>query len=55
MAYSVYAVAAGTQIVWPLDENISSGQPIQQQVVVIAGARGYTHPATEIELSALLQ
>jgi hypothetical protein len=32
-------VTAGTKTVWPLDEDTSSGQPMQQQVLAIAGAR----------------
>ena len=31
--------AAGAQTVWQLDENTSSGQPMQQQVLAIAGVR----------------
>jgi len=30
-------VSAGAQTVWPLDENTGSGQPVQQQVLAIAG------------------
>jgi hypothetical protein len=32
-------VTAGTRTVWPLDENTSSGQPVQQQILAIAGVR----------------
>jgi len=32
-------VTAGTQTIWPLDENTGSGQPVQQQVLAIAGVR----------------
>jgi hypothetical protein len=32
-------VTTGAQTVWPLDENTSSGQPVQQQVLAIAGVR----------------
>ena len=32
-------VTVGAQTVWPLDENTSSGQSLQQQVLVIAGVR----------------
>jgi hypothetical protein len=32
-------VTVGAQTVWPLDENTSSGQPMQQQVLAIAGVR----------------
>ena len=32
-------VTVGAQTVWPLDENTSSGQSMQQQVLAIAGAR----------------
>jgi len=32
-------VTVGAQTVWPLDENTSSGQPMQQQVLAIAGLR----------------
>jgi len=32
-------VTVGVQTVWPLDENTSSGQPMQQQVLAIAGVR----------------
>ena len=32
-------VTVGAQTVWPLDENTSSGQPVQQQVLAIAGVR----------------
>lgn len=32
-------VTAGAQTVGPLDENTSSGQPVQQQVLAIAGVR----------------
>jgi len=32
-------VTAGAQTVWQLDENTSSGQPMQQQVLAIAGVR----------------
>lgn len=30
-------VTVGTQTVWPLDESTSAGQPLQQQVLAIAG------------------
>jgi hypothetical protein len=32
-------VTADAQTVWQLDENTSSGQPVQQQVLAIAGVR----------------
>ena len=32
-------VTAGAQTVWPLDENTGSGEPVQQQVLAIAGVR----------------
>jgi hypothetical protein len=32
-------VTAGAQTIWQLDENTSSGQPMQQQVLAIAGVR----------------
>ena len=32
-------VTVGAQTVWPLDENTSSGQSVQQQVLAIAGVR----------------
>jgi hypothetical protein len=32
-------VTAGAQTVWPLDENTSSGQPVQQQILAIADVR----------------
>jgi hypothetical protein len=32
-------VTVGAQTVWQLDENTSSGQPMQQQVLAIAGVR----------------
>jgi hypothetical protein len=38
-------VTAGAHTVWPLDENTSSGQPVQQQVLAIAGVRWPYPPA----------
>ena len=38
-AGSAMMPTAGAQTVWPLDENTSSGQPVQQQVLAIAGVR----------------
>jgi hypothetical protein len=32
-------VTVGTQTIWPLDANTTSGQPVQQQVLAIAGVR----------------
>jgi hypothetical protein len=32
-------ITVGAQTIWPLDENTSSGQPAQQQVLAIAGVR----------------
>ena len=32
-------VTVGARTVWPLDENTSSGRPMQQQVLAIAGVR----------------
>ena len=32
-------VTTGAQTVWPLDENTGSGEPVQQQVLAIAGVR----------------
>jgi len=36
-------VTVGAQTVWPLDESTSSAQPVQQQVLAIAGVR-WPHP-----------
>ena len=32
-------VTVGAQTVWPLDESTGSGQPVQQQVLALAGVR----------------
>jgi hypothetical protein len=32
-------VTAGAHTIWPLGENSSSGQPVQQQILAIAGVR----------------
>jgi hypothetical protein len=32
-------VTAGPQTIWPLDENTGAGQPVQQQILAIAGIR----------------
>ena len=37
-------VTAGAQTIWPLDENTSSGQPVQQQILAIAGVH-WPYPA----------
>lgn len=38
-------VTVGAHTVWPLDEHTSSAQPMQQQVLAIAGVRWPTRPA----------
>lgn len=32
-------VTVGAQTIWPLDGNVSSGQPVQQQILAVAGIR----------------